>query len=50
MKHYKFENNQFKVLDYNRQSPFSNFLPGVAGKMGIPLWVFYLNRGQGICG
>ena len=50
MANYKFENKKFNIQNYNRQSPFSNFLPGVAGKMGIPLWVFYLNRGQGICG
>lgn len=50
MTNYKFDNQQFTVVDYNHQSAFSNFLPGVAGKMGIPLWVFYVNRGQGICG
>lgn len=50
MKNYDFVNNQFIVYNYNQQSPFANFLPGVAGKMGIPLWVFYTNRGQGISG
>lgn len=28
--------------------PFSSFLPGIAGPMGVPLWVFYVNRGQAI--
>ncbi|MBN3040792.1 MAG: hypothetical protein JW867_06655, partial [Candidatus Omnitrophica bacterium] len=27
---------------------FSNFLPGISGEWGIPLWVFYVNRGQGV--
>lgn len=50
MSKYAYENNKFTVYDYNNQSPFANFLPGIAGKMGIPLWVFYTNRGQGISG
>jgi len=28
--------------------PFSSFLPGIAGLLGIPLWAFYVNRGQAI--
>lgn len=32
--------------DYQKQKPFSSFLSGIAGKMGIPLWSFYVNRGQ----
>jgi len=50
MDYYSYEDNLFTVKNYNQLSPFSNFLPGVAGKMGIPLWVFYINRGQGISG
>ncbi len=38
----------FTVNDYGKAFPFSNFLPGVAGEWGIPLWVFYVNRGQGV--
>ncbi len=38
----------FIIKDYNRTSPFSNFLPGIAGAWGVPLWVFYVNRGQGV--
>jgi hypothetical protein len=34
--------------DYAAARPFSSFLPGIAGPMGIPLWVFYVNRGQAI--
>ncbi|MFO8053180.1 MAG: hypothetical protein R6U54_04390, partial [Candidatus Omnitrophota bacterium] len=42
------KNGTFVIKDYNQASPFSNFLPGIAGSFGIPLWVFYLNRGQAI--
>jgi hypothetical protein len=38
----------FVVEDYNQKKPFSNFFPGIAGEWGIPMWVFYTNRGQGI--
>lgn len=33
---------------YSKRPPFSSFLPGIAGPMGIPMWVFYANRGQAI--
>ncbi len=37
------------VIDqYNESSLFSSFLPGIAGENGIPLWAFYVNRGQGV--
>jgi hypothetical protein len=39
---------RYIIEDYAGQCPFSSFLPGIAGPMGIPLWVFYVNRGQGI--
>ncbi len=35
---------------YQDQRPFASFLPGIAGPYGIPLWVFYVNRGQAIAG
>lgn len=41
-------NASFVIENYNEAKPFSNFLPGVAGPFGIPLWAFYVNRGQGI--
>jgi hypothetical protein len=28
--------------------PFSSFLPGIAGPMEVPLWFFFVNRGQAI--
>ncbi len=38
----------FIIKSYNSCPPFSNFLPGVAGAWGVPMWVFYTNRGQAI--
>jgi hypothetical protein len=43
------KNGDFVISNYNAAKPFSSFFPGIAGKMGIPMWVFYVNRGQGIC-
>jgi hypothetical protein len=43
---YYFENGKFVIENYNKAKTFSNFLPGLAGKRGIPLWVFYVNRAQ----
>lgn len=49
MKPYNFDDfNRFVVSDYNQSKPFSSFLPGIAGISGKPMWVFYVNRGQGI--
>ncbi|MFH1772441.1 MAG: hypothetical protein ABH872_06455 [Candidatus Omnitrophota bacterium] len=42
------EDGSFTINDYNSMPPFSNFLPGIAGVWGVPLWVFYVNRAQGI--
>ena len=47
-KYYLSENNQFVIEDYNSGKPFANFFPGIAGIYGIPMWVFYCNRGQAI--
>ncbi|AOM84332.1 hypothetical protein [Salisediminibacterium beveridgei] len=38
----------FQVDDFQNKAPFSSFLPGIAGEKGIPVWAFYVNRGQGI--
>ncbi len=37
--HFVFEN-------YNWDVPHSNFLPGIAGKWGVPVWCYTVNRGQ----
>lgn len=47
-KKYFLENGTFKINAYDRLPAFSSFLPGIAGKKGIPLWVFYTNRGQAV--
>lgn len=42
----------FVQEQYHAAPPFASFLPGIAGECGIPMWVFYCNRGQAItsCG
>ncbi|PZD93030.1 cellobiose phosphorylase [Paenibacillus sambharensis] len=42
------DRGRFVVEQYNRAEPFSSFLPGIAGTAGIPLWLYYVNRGQGV--
>lgn len=42
------KDNRFIINNFQQHRPFSSFLPGIAGQMGIPLWVFYVNRGQAI--
>ena len=43
------ENNRFVIKNYNWAKSFSNFFPGIAGKWGIPIWCYYVNRNQGMC-
>ncbi|MFZ4859137.1 MAG: hypothetical protein ACOYL3_22395 [Desulfuromonadaceae bacterium] len=43
------ESGEFVITDYNSAKLFSSFFPGVAGQNGIPMWTFYVNRGQCIC-
>lgn len=44
---YKLESDgSFVIEDYNGARTFSSFFPGIAGVNGIPMWVFYVNRGQ----
>ncbi|OPJ65014.1 cellobiose phosphorylase [Clostridium oryzae] len=40
------EKKQFIVEDYDEAKTFASFLPGIAGMDGIPMWCFYVNRGQ----
>lgn len=48
VKYYLSQTGEFVIENYNLAKPFANFFPGIAGKYGIPMWVFYVNRGQGI--
>ena len=43
------DSGEFIIENYNSAKPFSSFFPGIAGTDGIPMWVFYVNRGQCIC-
>lgn len=45
-KYYLNQAGEFVIENYNYSKPFANFFPGIAGKYGIPMWVFYVNRGQ----
>jgi len=40
------ENNEFVIENYDKAKTFASFLPGIAGIDGIPMWSFYVNRGQ----
>jgi len=48
--YYLDKEGNFIIHNYNLTKPFASFFPGIAGKYGIPLWVFYVNRNQGIIG
>ena len=37
------------IQNYQSKPPFSGFLPGIAGPLGVPVWCYYNNRGQGVC-
>ncbi len=39
---------RFIIRNYAKESPFASFLPGISGKYGIPIWCFYVNRGQAV--
>ncbi|MBN1949086.1 MAG: hypothetical protein JW784_05040 [Candidatus Cloacimonetes bacterium] len=43
------ETGEFTIIHYNSAKLFSSFFPGIAGKEGIPMWLFYVNRGQCVC-
>ncbi|MFC1666436.1 hypothetical protein ACFL0P_01000 [Candidatus Omnitrophota bacterium] len=49
VKYYIDSSGEFVIENYNLAGPFSNFLPGIAGLFGIPMWAFYVNRAQCIC-
>lgn len=43
---YYFNEGNFVIESYDKAKTFSSFLPGISGLKGIPLWAFYVNRGQ----
>ncbi len=48
MSSYRLENDTFVIENFDKKPPFCSFLPGLTGERGIPVWSFYVNRGQGI--
>ena len=36
----------YKLENYGKKSAFASFLPGISGVRGIPIWCYYVNRGQ----
>lgn len=48
MNDYYIKDETFVIENFDKQKPFSSFLPGIAGVKGIPIWSFYCNRGQGL--
>lgn len=49
-KYYYTDDGRFVIEGYNHAKGFSSFFPGIAGKHGIPIWGFYVNRGQAMAG
>jgi hypothetical protein len=39
---------RYIMRNFDTAKPVSNFLAGIGGYWGVPLWAFYVNRGQGI--
>lgn len=50
MARYALDTDAFVMEGYPHTRPFASFLPGIAGRWGIPMWAFYVNRGQAIAG
>lgn len=48
MSNYYFDSGKFVIEQFHEGKPFASFLPGLAGLKGVPMWTFYVNRGQGI--
>jgi hypothetical protein len=46
VKYYLDKNYRFIIENYNWAKPFSNFFPGIGGKWGVPMWIYYVNRAQ----
>lgn len=46
MNTYRLENDTFVIENYDKKAPFCSFLPGLTGEKGVPIWSYYVNRGQ----
>ncbi|MFH1645470.1 MAG: hypothetical protein ABIB11_03525, partial [Candidatus Omnitrophota bacterium] len=49
-KSYLDKNGVFIIENYGLSKPFASFFPGIGGMWGIPIWAFYVNKGQAIAG
>ena len=49
MVRYEQNKDEFILEDYDRAKTFSDFMSAIAGVSGIPLWVYFVNRGQCVC-
>ena len=47
--YYLNQDGSFVIENYNLSPTFASFFPGISGVKGIPMWAYYVNRGQGIC-
>ncbi len=43
-------NGDFEIDNYTKAKLFNSFLPGIAGENAIPIWAFFINRGQCLAG
>lgn len=39
-------NTVYQIENYGKKTEFASFLPGISGTKGIPIWCYYVNRGQ----
>ena len=46
--YYLDDNGAFVIEDFQHAKLFADFFPGVSGLYGIPMWAFYVNRGQAV--
>eukprot|EP01039_Chlorochromonas_danica_P007689 gene7689-8496_t len=42
------DQQRFILRDFDKAKPMASFLNGLGGLWGVPMWAFYVNRGQGI--
>ena len=40
--------NRVVMTNYDTARTFASFLPALGGEWGIPMWAFFVNRGQGL--
>jgi hypothetical protein len=50
MSTYRIARDAVEIDGYLQTRPFASFLPSIAGLRGLPMWAFYVNRGQAIAG